>query len=156
MNSQRLTFIRHAHASSSIVDITRPLSPEGLAQAQHRAASLKDQDFDLIIISAALRTRQTAEIILEAQSHKAPIEEVLELYIAPDRENSTVEEILEIISSRISKHNAKNILIVGHANIINELGHLRLPSDTELLMKPFKPAEGFCIEEDDRLIMIQN
>ncbi len=156
MQRKTLTFLRHADADQATSDINRPLSQKGKSQADHRASNLKDHNFDLVIVSAALRAKETAEIILDKLSSKAPMEEVLELYVVPDRENSTPEEISEIILSRISKHEAKDILIIGHANIINALGHLQLPSATDLLTAHFSPTEGFTIREDGNLTLIQN
>ena len=62
---RRLTLVRHATADqdSSVRDFERPLSKKGWAEAEEMARRFQERGLvpDLILVSAALRTRDTAE-----------------------------------------------------------------------------------------------
>jgi phosphohistidine phosphatase len=62
---KRLSLIRHANAEhdSDVRDFERPLSRKGLGEAEEMARRFQDRRLvpDLIICSAATRTRETAE-----------------------------------------------------------------------------------------------
>jgi phosphohistidine phosphatase len=62
---RRLTLIRHANAEqgSDVRDFERPLSKKGFSEAHEMARRFQERTLvpDLIIVSAALRTRETAE-----------------------------------------------------------------------------------------------
>lgn len=63
--SKRLTLVRHANAEqdSDVRDFERPLSRKGWSEAQEMARKFQERGLkpDLILSSAALRTRETAE-----------------------------------------------------------------------------------------------
>jgi phosphohistidine phosphatase len=65
-DSKRLTLIRHANAEqdSDVRDFERPLSRKGLGEAQEVARRFQERGLkpDLILLSAATRTRETAEV----------------------------------------------------------------------------------------------
>jgi phosphohistidine phosphatase len=62
---RRLTLIRHGNAEqdSDVRDFERPLSRKGLGEAQEMARRFQERSLvpDLILVSAATRTRETAE-----------------------------------------------------------------------------------------------
>src|SRR5690606_39097271 len=62
---RRLTLIRHGNAEqdSDVRDFERPLSRKGRSEAQEIARRLQERGYvpDLILVSAALRTRETAD-----------------------------------------------------------------------------------------------
>jgi len=62
---KRLTLVRHANADpdSDVRDFERPLSRKGLGEATEIAKRFQDRGLvpDLILASAAVRTRETAE-----------------------------------------------------------------------------------------------
>jgi phosphohistidine phosphatase len=62
---RRLTLIRHANAEqdADVRDFERPLSRRGLGEAQEMARRFQERRLvpDLILVSAATRTRETAE-----------------------------------------------------------------------------------------------
>lgn len=65
---KRLTLMRHAQADDPVTDQQdwdRPLTRRGLMDAELMAKRLKDNKWhpDLLLVSCALRTRQTAEVI---------------------------------------------------------------------------------------------
>ena len=63
--SRRLTLIRHANAEqdSDVRDFERPLSRKGAGEANEMARRFQERNLvpDLILVSAAARTRETAE-----------------------------------------------------------------------------------------------
>jgi phosphohistidine phosphatase len=63
--SRRLTLIRHANAEqdSDVRDFERPLSKKGLSEANEMARRFQERSLvpDLILVSAAARTRETAD-----------------------------------------------------------------------------------------------
>ena len=65
----RLTLVRHANAEqdSDVRDFERPLSRKGHAEAQEVARRLQERALvpDLILVSAALRTRETADAFVK-------------------------------------------------------------------------------------------
>ena len=66
---KELILLRHAHAVGQGrlgVDLDRPLSPEGLAEAESAGAWLKEQGLvpDRVLCSPARRTRETLEAVL--------------------------------------------------------------------------------------------
>lgn len=153
--SHSITFLRHADAKPAIDDINRPLSELGKSQAIQRAKSLLGEKYDLVLISSALRTKQTAEIITEQIECEAPFITLDELYLCPTRQNHSAEEICKIIHQIESEKQACNILVVAHANIINQIGELMLPLASDMLKVHFSPTEGFCIKNDADLILIR-
>jgi phosphohistidine phosphatase len=64
-NLRRLTLVRHANAEqdADVRDFERPLSKKGQSEANDMAKRLQDRGLspDLILSSAAVRTRETAE-----------------------------------------------------------------------------------------------
>ena len=66
---RQLILLRHAHAESASTgqaDLDRPLSPEGLAEAESAGRWLKEQALvpDRVLSSPARRTRETVEAVL--------------------------------------------------------------------------------------------
>jgi phosphohistidine phosphatase len=63
--AKRLTLIRHANAehAADVRDFERPLSRKGASEAQEMARRFQERGLipDLILASAAVRTRETAE-----------------------------------------------------------------------------------------------
>lgn len=86
----RLTFLRHAHSSPAGDDKNRILSPKGIEQALTYKKLSSHIKYDLIIHSSAVRTRETADIILYGASIKAPYIEISTLYL-PEDENDIRE-----------------------------------------------------------------
>jgi len=71
---RELVLLRHAHAESTVPgvdDFDRPLSREGLAEAEAAGAWLKKNSWapDLIVCSPARRTRETLEQVLMATGY---------------------------------------------------------------------------------------
>ena len=71
---RELVLLRHAHAESSAPgqdDFDRPLSRDGLAEAEAAGAWLRKQSWtpDLVVCSPARRTRETLEQVLLATGY---------------------------------------------------------------------------------------
>ena len=68
---RELILLRHAHAEPATTgqsDLDRPLSPQGLAEAEAVARWLKEQGLvpDRVLCSPARRTRETLEAVMDA------------------------------------------------------------------------------------------
>ena len=66
---KELILLRHAHAEPTVpdgIDLDRPLSPEGLAEAESAGRWLKEQALvpDRVLCSPSRRTRETLEAVL--------------------------------------------------------------------------------------------
>ena len=149
MLKTKITFIRHGHAIDGKVDKIRPLSTKGKLQVKQRALYLKKAlPFDLIITSSAVRTKETAQIIVNEIETPSPVVEIDELYQPPDLDDQAiVNELLEKLGAvslkiynkydtqgawnrysssafnavleEIECHSSKKTLIVAHGKIIN-------------------------------------
>ena len=66
---RQLVLLRHAHAESAVAgqsDFDRPLSPEGVAEAEAAGVWLEQHGYrpDVVLFSPASRTRQTLERVM--------------------------------------------------------------------------------------------
>lgn len=167
------TFLRHAEAANHNADHERPLSQAGEAQAN--TCNLSAYPCDLILTSSALRAVQTAERIRANHYPDIPLEHVKELYLpqtkldsqtvlkmlseqesanltqllARDREGAWrryCQEAYDALTKAVEKHHAHDILVVAHANIINDLALRIAPEAEELRSLYFAPCTGFRID----------
>ena len=106
-----LYLLRHAEAvwnNAHTIDFDRSLSARGLANAASLNAFLIDLGvrFDKVLCSAAERTRQTQELVLQNVEIGAPTEFLDSLYYASD----------EVIIDRIKdqSNGLSTLLIIGH------------------------------------------
>lgn len=77
-----ITFIRHGHTEWHEDDLQRVLSARGTEHAVECRVKLGNPSFDLMLVSRAIRTRQTGEII--SGSQKIGAEEIHSLLPPPD------------------------------------------------------------------------
>ncbi len=139
-HSTSFTLIRHGHAAAGLEDKTRPLNAQGVQEAKNCGVILsKAPPFDLIITSSATRAKETASEILTQFNYKPRIIEIDEIFLpyAP--------AAFHAIDEAVKTYHPKNVLIVGHMNIINSIGLLIAPTATELLNVNFNCCEGFEI-----------
>ena len=106
---RELILLRHAHAEpaeSGQPDIDRPLSPEGLAEAQAAGRWLAEQGLvpDRILCSPARRARETLEAVLEKIGY---VEQRLEDAIY----EATAGTLAELADSH---REAGRLMLVGH------------------------------------------
>lgn len=87
MPMKTLLLMRHAKSSwdeKDQDDYDRPLSKRGKKNAPHMGEMLKDEKImpDVILASAAVRTRQTAELLMEELKYRGDICYLNSLYLA--------------------------------------------------------------------------
>ncbi len=117
---KRLYLLRHAKSSWDVADIAdheRPLNRRGESAARFMGSFLAKQSFipDLIIVSTAVRTRMTAELLTDAGQLRAPIKYEANIYEA------TVNRLCEIL--RQIDENSVAPMLIGHNPGIEGLIH---------------------------------
>jgi phosphohistidine phosphatase len=108
---KRLTLIRHASAEqdSDVRDFERPLSRKGQGEAQDMARRFQERNLvpDLILVSAAVRARETADIFAKTLGVPARLLQADDsLYLADG------EHILTTI--RGIGPRVKHLMVIGH------------------------------------------
>jgi phosphohistidine phosphatase len=124
---RRLTLLRHAHAEPKRptgTDAERTLDRRGVAEAAEMARRLDDRRWppDLILVSPAIRTRQTA-MAIERQFGLLGEQTVVaaELYLAE------AAELLDAIRSITPT--TRHLLVVAHNPGISDLARLLAPGE---------------------------
>lgn len=123
---KRLTLMRHADTrwkDAGISDLERPLNRRGTAAAETMARRLLELELvpDLLMVSPARRTQQTAEILareLSVPQRRVVREELL--YLA------SAEDLLKVV--RGAGPRVAHLLLVGHNPGVSELVHLLVPA----------------------------
>ena len=106
---RQLILLRHAHAESASTgqaDLDRPLSPEGLAEAESAGRWLREKGLvpDRVLCSPSRRTRETLEAVLAAVG-----------YVDQRLEPSIYEATPGTLASLADAHNdVERLLMVGH------------------------------------------
>lgn len=145
---KHLLLLRHAQAlpATGGNDIDRVLSPKGMDDARALGKTLRQRGItpDQIICSAATRTRQTCEKLLEGLNTEVHTTFTRSIY------DATPGDLFQIIQTADSA--AKTLLLIGHNPTIYELA-IRLAaqgSDTLLnhLSMGYAPATLSHIETD--------
>ncbi len=106
-----LLILRHAHAEAGSADgsdFSRALSDDGRKESKRVGKFMRQAGIgaDAVLCSAALRTRQTAEGVLEAAKLKAPLLAERAIYEA------SAEDILRAVQATDAK--LARLLLVGH------------------------------------------
>jgi phosphohistidine phosphatase len=115
---KELLVLRHAKSSwndISLRDFDRPLNKRGRMDAPRMGKLLVEQDLvpDLIITSAAVRARLTAEAVAESSGYDAEIFETSELYMAMP------EDYIAVLN-HVQDSNTL-VMVVGHNPGIEDL-----------------------------------
>ncbi|MDT0189431.1 histidine phosphatase family protein [Microbacterium foliorum] len=139
-DAKKLIIMRHAEADWGLDDFNRPLTKHGHAQAPQVGRWLADNGHipEMIISSAALRTRQTTTWVSEGLGEKAPTASLSkELYNAP------ASRIISAING--APESVRSLMIVAHLPGVQDasLQLARPDSDYEALMDAsygFAPA----------------
>ena len=113
-----LYLLRHAKSSwddESNQDFERPLSSRGRKACALIGEYIEEKgiDFDLVLVSTAVRTRETIELIRERAKFRGEVRYDERIYEA------TVSQLLDVISQVDSDQ--KSVLLVGHNPGIEEL-----------------------------------
>ena len=109
--AKRLTLIRHANAEqdADVRDFERPLSKKGLGEAQEVARRFQERGFkpDLILLSAAVRTRETAEAFAKELGVPARLMQADDSLYLADGEH--ILTIVRAIGPRVA-----HLMVIGH------------------------------------------
>ena len=113
-----LYLLRHAKSSwddASKQDFERPLTNRGRKACATIGEYIQEKgiDFDLVLVSTAVRTRDTIELIKERAKFRGEVRYDQRIYEA------TVSQLLEIISQ--VDNDRESVLLVGHNPGIEEL-----------------------------------
>ncbi len=113
-----LYLLRHAKSSwdeASKQDFERPLTNRGRKACATIGEYIQEKgiDFDLVLVSTAVRTRETIELIKERAKFRGEVRYDQRIYEA------TVSQLLEIISQ--VDNDRETVLLVGHNPGIEEL-----------------------------------
>jgi phosphohistidine phosphatase len=109
--SRRLTLVRHANAeqNSDVRDFERPLSKKGLGEANDMARRFQERNLvpDLIIASAAVRTRETAETFAKVLGIAARLLQADDsLYLA---DGDQIISAIRAVGPRVT-----HLMVIGH------------------------------------------
>lgn len=116
---RELILLRHAHADEAIpgqADIDRPLSSEGLAEAEAAAVWLLEQNLtpDRVLCSPSRRTRETMEAVLAKVG-----------YVDQRLEDGMYEATSGTLAGLAETHReAERLLLVGHNPGLEQLAAL--------------------------------
>ncbi|MGB8213387.1 MAG: phosphohistidine phosphatase SixA [Anaerolineales bacterium] len=108
-------------------DSQRPLTDRGAAKMKQIASGLRhmDVEFDLVLSSPHLRTRQTAEIL--AKSYDIPDKVIITPALLPE---APASQIINEINENYSRFN--NVVLVGHQPYLNTLISMLISGDPTL------------------------
>ena len=109
--AKRLTLVRHANAEqdSDVRDFDRPLSKKGLGEASDMARRFQERGLvpDLILTSAALRTRETADSFAKVLGVAARLLQADDaLYLA---DGDHILTTIRGVGPRV-----KHLMVIGH------------------------------------------
>lgn len=112
-----LTLMRHAKSSwedEALPDHERPLNHRGEKAAKTMACRLKESGYvpNLVIVSSATRTQQTAEALNKCYNETLPIQSESLLYEAD------IERVVDVI--RAVDKSVAHLMLVGH-NPVTEM-----------------------------------
>ncbi|MBM7051571.1 MULTISPECIES: histidine phosphatase family protein [unclassified Rothia (in: high G+C Gram-positive bacteria)] len=150
MNATKLLIImRHAEADWGLDDFNRPLTKRGHAQAPQVGRWLLEKEYvpEMIVSSAALRTRQTTTWVSEGLGEKAPTASLdKNLYNAPAR------KLVSAINS--APETVQALMLVAHLPGVQDaaLQLARSDSDYDALMDAsygFAPSSVAVFEVTD-------
>lgn len=142
---KRLTLVRHAHAKfkgAEVKDFERPLSRRGKAEAKQTALGLSAHALipGLLLVSAAIRTVQTAEIFArELQIPERHLRLDESLYLASA---GLLLQLIQGIGIRI-----QHLMIIGHNPGVSELANHLAP---EAKLGEFAPSAAATMDFEVR------
>src|SRR5215213_4931384 len=113
-----LYLLRHAKSSwadESMRDFDRPLANRGREACATIGEFIKEKgiDFDLVLVSTAVRTRETIELVKERAEFRSEVRYDERIYEA------TTSQLLEVISQ--VDDDRESVLLVGHNPGIEDL-----------------------------------
>ncbi len=145
---KKLFLLRHAQALPTEVGATdkeRRLSPKGAGDAQALGSAMLHRHYipDIIYCSAATRTRQTMENLLEGMGGPE-----IETHLLDTLYDAGRAEVLNLVQETDNRNG--NILVIGHNPTIYELSVTLAvdgaPALLKTLMEGFRPATMAVLE----------
>lgn len=110
----QLFIMRHGEAQHQAVsDMQRELTEYGISEVFDMAQLLKEEHFDLVIVSPFVRAKQTADILIKNLSLTSPIIEC-ELIIP----SGSAEQAHDYIDGLLTEKSYNKVLIVSHMPVI--------------------------------------
>jgi phosphohistidine phosphatase len=139
----KLYLVRHGDALEAAVDRERPLSPQGVGEAEHVGYFLKRTRVQpsFIFHSALRRAAETAEIVASILGHPEALREREEL----GPENETEPWAAELGSSGWGRH----CILVGHLPFLPALAANLLTGSEDGLFLRLPTGSVMCLESED-------
>ena len=127
---KRLTLIRHANAEwkdASIADFDRPLNRRGTSEAESIGKLLMENELvpDLLLVSTARRTQQTAEIVARMLGLPSRL-------IKPEEQLYLARAAVILERARGTGPKIEHLAIIGHNPGISELARSLAPEDVSM------------------------
>jgi phosphohistidine phosphatase len=113
----KLFLMRHGEASfDAATDQDRELTDQGLQTSEAMGARLTGHPISLVLVSPYVRAQQT---LAQVAPHllASPLVEVLD-DLKPD---ASTENAAQVIMAYAQKHQANDVLVIGHMPILGEL-----------------------------------
>ncbi len=171
--SLHITFLRHGEADKSLPNHRlHPLSAKGREQAKERRAQLGNPQFDLVIHSPLLRTKQTACLVagLEEDAQTIVVSDLFpqeedprtvvlnqafeklghaslhRYYEEAGREMQSLgNDAAREIREAINQSNASNVLVVGHGMLLQVLCIAFTGKDNPFMDQVLNECQGCCL-----------
>jgi phosphohistidine phosphatase len=150
MTARTLVLLRHAKAETpgEMLDFERRLAPSGVADAGAVGSWLAEQGLrpDLVICSAATRTRQTwqyASAALAAAHPGAPSPEIRYEQGLYDGGRTEVIDLLRAVPDSV-----RTVLVVGHNPTMSDVSILLSPYDEDAVLVELKTS-GLAVHRAD-------
>jgi len=146
-DTRRLVLLRHAKAepAGSVPDNLRPLALNGRRQASAVGGMLKELGIvpDAVLVSSALRTRQTWELLSNGLD--------LETSFAQFHDDLYVAQPCDVLSILAGHGSATTVLVVGHEPTMSTLATLLSgPGSDQKALDTVRfglPTSGFAVLE---------
>ena len=156
-----IIFLRHGKTGKAEIDLDRQLTEEGIQQAITRRAAMGQPMFDLVLASSADRAKSTAAVIAGIDVHRVVGLDALYLPTDPADKNAVDEMFSQLAYSPLRAYreaditgalmrygangtaaileliedaDAKDILITGHAVLLNAVVSHMIDGDTDLIL----------------------
>lgn len=143
-----LILLRHAIAvpaeEFSGPDKDRPLTAEGLQRGKVACAGLMKQlaAVDRVLTSPALRTRETADLLLQAMGSRAPRAEQTSLLLGPE---------YEMLAQAIWRRPGAVTVCVGHEPLLSHFASYLLCGDPHGATLQLKKAGAMALQWEGQL-----
>lgn len=176
----RTTWLRHGKSLKAPKDLDRVLCQEGEIQAQQRRIKLGSPKFDLAIASHASRAVATGELV----SDQTEVLTLVELYTPSGKDGEELDALfaklgyasleeykkaggwplleryariaIAAVKDASTKRNAKNVLVVGHAVLLNAIGFVLDRQGSQTLWAiPLGECEGF-MDDGKKITLVRD